>query len=76
MFLKSSGADKDVDQAFKEAVAAGAKVDMPFADMFWGDRYGRPTDPLGHSWSFATHKEDLSPEELKKRADAARAKMG
>jgi hypothetical protein len=52
-------------------VAAGAKVRMPLADMFWGDRYGVITDPFGHSWSLATHKADLTPEELSKRAQAA-----
>jgi PhnB protein len=44
---------------------------MPVADMFWGDRYGRLVDPFGHEWSVATHKEDLTPEELNKRAQAA-----
>ena len=64
---------KDVDAAFKKAVAAGATVRMPLADMFWGDRYGVLTDPFGHSWSLATHKEDLSPTEIGKRAEAALA---
>jgi PhnB protein len=66
---------KDVDQAFNQAVAAGAKVTMPLSDMFWGDRYGQVTDPFGHSWSLATHKEDVLPEELRKRTQAAMAKM-
>jgi hypothetical protein len=48
---------------------------MPLSDMFWGDRYGQVTDPFGHSWSLATHKEDVLPEELRKRAEAAMAKM-
>ncbi len=65
---------KDVDGVFNRAVAAGAKVGMPVSDMFWGDRYGQVTDPFGHSWSLATHKEDVSPEELRKRAQAAMAK--
>jgi PhnB protein len=65
---------EDVDRIFKQAVAAGAKVTMPVDDMFWGDRYGRVTDPFGHSWSLATHKEDVPPEELRKRAQAAMAK--
>jgi PhnB protein len=43
--------------------------------MFWGDRYGQVTDPFGHSWSLATHKEDVHPEELRKRSKAAMAKM-
>jgi PhnB protein len=66
---------KDVDGVFNRAVAAGAKVAMPLSDMFWGDRYGQVTDPFGHSWSLATHKEDVPPEELRKRAQAAMAKM-
>ncbi len=66
---------KDVDQVFNQAVAAGAKIAMPLSDMFWGDRYGQVTDPFGHSWSLATHKEDVHPEELRKRAKAAMAKV-
>ena len=61
---------KDVDAAFNRAVSAGAKVTTPVADMFWGDRYGKLTDPFGHSWSLATHKEDVAPEEMKKRMQA------
>ncbi|HEV8674215.1 MAG TPA: VOC family protein [Methylomirabilota bacterium] len=60
---------KNVDSAFKQAVDAGAQVRMPVADMFWGDRYGKVSDPYGHEWGLATHKEDLSPAEQKKRAD-------
>ena len=41
---------------------------MPLTDMFWGDRYGQVVDPFGHEWSIATHKEDVPPEEMKKRA--------
>ena len=48
---------------------------MPLADQFWGDRYGKLSDPFGHSWSMATHKEDVAPEEMKKRAQEAMAKM-
>jgi len=66
----------DVDRIFNQAVAAGAKVVMPVEDMFWGDRFGQVTDPFGHAWGLATHIEDLSPEELQKRAAAAMAKMG
>src|SRR5437016_2624520 len=55
---------KDVDSAFQKAVAAGAKVETPLQDMFWGDRYGKLTDPFGHSWSLATHKEDVAPAEM------------
>ena len=65
----------DVDAAFKQAVDAGASTEMPPADMFWGDRYGRLTDPFGHKWSLATHIEDVSPEEMKKRVEAATAQM-
>jgi len=66
---------KDVDGGFNRAVAAGAKVAMPVSDMFWGDRYGQVTDPFGHSWSLATHKEDVPLEELRERTKAAMAKM-
>lgn len=55
---------KDVDAAFAKAVDAGAKVKMPLADMFWGDRYGQLTDPFGHIWSMATHMRDLTPEQM------------
>ncbi len=65
----------DVDSVFKQAVNAGAKADMPPADMFWGDRFGRLTDPFGHSWSLATHKEDVAPEEMRQRAQVEMAKM-
>lgn len=65
----------DVDRAFKRAVAAGAQVKMPVADMFWGDRYGKIVDPFGHEWGLATHKEDLTPREQKKRAAAFMASM-
>jgi PhnB protein len=64
-----------VDSIFNQAVSAGAKVEMPVADMFWGDRYGKLIDPFGHSWSIATHKEDVAPEEMAKRAKQAMAKM-
>ncbi len=55
---------EDADKLFNQAVAAGAKVTMPLADMFWGDRYGKLTDPFGHEWSIATHKLDLTPEQI------------
>lgn len=60
---------EDVDAAFDRAVKAGAKVVMPVADMFWGDRYGQLQDPFGHLWSIATHKLDLSQEEMAKGAE-------
>jgi PhnB protein len=65
----------DVDAAFKRAVDAGAKSGMAPTDMFWGDRFGKLTDPFGHDWAMATHKEDLSHEEIKKRGAAAMAAM-
>ena len=65
---------EDVDRVFKQAVDAGAKVEMPLADMFWGDRWGSLTDPFGHSWSLATHKEDVKPDELRRRGQEEMAK--
>ena len=61
---------EDVDAVFDQAVAAGASVDMPVADMFWGDRYGRLTDPFGHGWAIATHIKDVSPKEMEEAAKA------
>ena len=66
---------KDVDKFFSQAVAAGAEVAMPLNDMFWGDRFGQVKDPFGHSWSLATHKEDVSEQEMRKRGEAEMAKM-
>jgi PhnB protein len=65
----------DVDSAFKRAVDAGARAIMPPTDMFWGDRFGKLVDPFGHEWAMATHKEDLTPEEIRKRGAAAMAAM-
>ena len=56
---------ENVDATVAQAVAAGAKVTMPVADMFWGDRYGALEDPFGHHWSVATHTRDLSFEEIR-----------
>ena len=58
---------EDCDAVIAKAVAAGAKVTMPAADMFWGDRYGKITDPFGHNWGVATHIEDVSKEEMDRR---------
>ncbi|MGA0612916.1 VOC family protein [Caldimonas sp. KR1-144] len=55
----------DADAAIAKAVAAGAKLTMPAADMFWGDRYGQVEDPFGHRWSIAHHVRDVSIEEMK-----------
>jgi PhnB protein len=65
----------DVDSVFNQAVRAGATSEMPVADQFWGDRYGKVTDPFGHSWSLATHKEDVAPADMQKRGQEAMAKM-
>ena len=54
----------DADATVAQAVKAGAKVLMPLADMFWGDRYGKIEDPFGHQWSVATHQSDPSPKEM------------
>jgi PhnB protein len=66
---------EDADAVFNQAVAAGAQVEAPLADMFWGDRYGKLKDPFGHSWAVATHKEDVAPAEMAKRMQEATAKM-
>jgi PhnB protein len=55
---------ENADATVAQAVAAGAKVTMPLADMFWGDRYGVLEDPFGHHWSVATHIRDATPEEM------------
>ena len=57
----------DVDRVFKQAIAAGGRVDKEVQDQFYGDRSGTLYDPFGHMWTVATHKEDVSPEEMKKR---------
>jgi PhnB protein len=59
----------DVDAFAKRAVAAGGKLTRPIEDKFYGDRAGSLTDPFGHHWHIATHKEDVSPDEMKKRAE-------
>jgi PhnB protein len=61
---------EDCDAVVARAAAAGAKVTMPPADMFWGDRYGRILDPFGHSWSIATQIEALTPEQVQKNLAA------
>ena len=66
---------KDVDAAFVRALAAGATQLMAPTDMFYGDRIGSLKDPFGHVWSLATHIEDVSPKEMKKRSEAMWAKM-
>ncbi len=66
----------DVDAVAKRALAAGAKELRPVKDQFYGDRLGSVTDPFGHIWHISTHKEDLSPEELKRRAAKAMRQDG
>ena len=66
---------EDIDAAFQQAVDAGATSVMAPEDMFWGDRFGTVADPFGHTWSLATHKEDLSEEQIAERAQAAMAAM-
>jgi PhnB protein len=60
----------DVDTVVSRAIASGAKALRPVQDQFYGDRSGSVADPYGHVWHVATHKEDLSPEEIGKRAAA------
>jgi uncharacterized glyoxalase superfamily protein PhnB len=55
---------EDVDSAFDRAIKAGATVEMPVSEMFWGDRFGKLVDPFGHKWSIATHTRDMSAEEI------------
>jgi PhnB protein len=59
---------EDADAAVAQAVAAGAKITMPLADTFWGDRYAQLEDPFGHRWSVSTHVRDVSPEEVQQAA--------
>lgn len=54
----------DADAAWAQALDAGARPLMPLSDMFWGDRYGQVEDPFGHRWSIATHKRDLTPDQI------------
>lgn len=74
----------DVDMAFERALQAGAKVRYPLEDAFWGDRYGKVTDPFGHEWGIATRVKELTPEEMEragkewmaKAAEQAHASQG
>lgn len=60
----------DVDAVFERAVAAGATVERPVEDKFYGDRMGSVIDPFGHKWHIGTHQEDVSPEEIARRVAA------
>ena len=66
---------EDVDAAFKQAIDAGATEGNAPEDMFWGDRFASVKDPFGHQWQMATHVEDVSPEDMAKRAEEAMASM-
>jgi len=66
----------DVDAVVDRAVSGGATVTVPVDDMFWGDRWGKITDPFGHEWEVATHVEDVDPEEMERRGREAMAGMG
>ena len=61
----------DVDNAFRQAIDAGAETAMPVEDQFWGDRMGTVTDPFGHKWSIATHVEDVPPGDFEERMQAS-----
>lgn len=65
----------DADALFKQAVAAGGTETMPMAEMFWGDRAGSIRDPFGYSWMIATHKLDLTDEQIRKGAETFFAQM-
>ena len=65
----------DCDAVVNRAVAAGAKIVMPVSDQMWGDRYGQIEDPFGQIWSVATHKEDVSADELERRTKTFFAQM-
>ena len=62
---------EDVDTVFKQAIAAGGKEQQAVKDQFYGDRTGTLTDPFGHVWTIATHKEDVSTEEMQQRMKTA-----
>jgi PhnB protein len=67
---------EDVDTRFERAVAAGGRVVRPLADQFYGDRSGTLEDPFGHQWTLATHVEDVSDEEMRRRHDDASPQGG
>jgi PhnB protein len=64
----------DVDKVFSRAIAAGAENTRPVADQFYGDRAGTLVDPFGHVWTIATHRKDMSADEMKKAMEAEMAK--
>ncbi len=66
---------EDVDQWWKRAVDAGAKITMPLTDMFWGDRTGTVVNPFGNRWNLAQRVKNMTPEEMKQAQDAFVASM-
>src|ERR1700720_2275078 len=64
-----------VDDLYTRALKAGSREDMKPSNMFWGDRFGKFTDPFGHQWGVATHVEDVSPDEIKRRAEEMTKQM-
>jgi uncharacterized glyoxalase superfamily protein PhnB len=64
------------DTAMERALTAGAELVLPLADMFWGDRYGMVRDPFGHLWAIATHKEDLTEQEIDEKTRGFLGQMG
>ena len=66
---------EDCDALIQRAVKGGATLEQPPMDMFWGDRYGKIKDPFGHKWGIATHKEDVSKEEMARRGREWMAQM-
>ena len=66
---------EDVDSLYNHAVKAGSRADMALENMFWGDRFGKFTDPFGHQWGVATHVEDVAPEEMQRRSEEMTKKM-
>ena len=61
----------EVDEVAERAVRAGAEIEMPVAEMFWGERYGIVRDPFGHRWAICTHREQLDPEEIAEHLPAS-----
>jgi PhnB protein len=66
---------ENVDARFQQALDAGCTVLMPLQNQFWGDRMGTLTDPFGHHWSLATHVEDVTPDEMKRRGEEMMKQM-
>ena len=66
---------EDVDELVQSGGCCGREGHMPLANQFWGDRYGQITDPFGHRWALGQHVEDVTPEEMERRAKEAFSKM-